>query len=255
MQPTKAVEDNFDVPCIPFQETKYENGRSYIVEESCRFSKEITSECESLNPNSIYAHCNIFNLKINSLETRVDDNGVDYSSVLFKYSESNSCLDGGNDFTFLAKCDTFAAYLQFIRNNQTNKCHAFVNSALLGIQPIAQSKRNSPNRKIAKVEIPGNEGRIIFIPSDGSSFAGQANFKFLKTSDSSKISIRPGQAISGLSVMKLVSPETMTTPANLKPNPAKIRVTRGKGGRGDYLDFSLGRRQEDALNAVLASCA
>ena len=55
--------------------------------------------------------------------------------------------------------------------------------------------------------------------------------------------------------MKLVSPETMTTPANLKPNPAKIRVTRGKGGRGDYLDFSLGRSQEDALNAVLASCA
>lgn len=255
LNPIKAGDDNFDVPCIPFQETKYVNGRSYVVEESCKFSKEILAECESINSNSIYAQCNIFDLKINSLETRVDDNNLDYTSVLFKYSESNSCLDGGNDFTFLSKCDTFASYLQFIRNNKTNQCHAFVNSALLGVQPIAQSKRNSPNRKISKVEIPGYEGRIIFIPSDGSSFEGQANFKFLKTSDSSKSFIRPGQAISGLSVMKLVSPETMTTPANLKPNPAKIRVTRGKGGRGDYLDFSLGRSQEDALNAVLASCA
>ena len=225
------------------------------MEESCKFSKEISAECETINPNSIYAQCNIFNLKINSLETRVDDNNLDYTSVLFKYSESNSCLDGSNDFTFLSKCDTFASYLQFIRNNKTNHCHAFVNSALLGVQPIAQSKRNSPNRKISKVEIPGYEGRIIFIPSDGSSFEGQINFKFLKTSDSSKTFIRPGQAISALSVMKLVSPETMTTPANLKPNPAKIRVTRGKGGRGDYLDYSLGRSQEDALNAVLASCA
>ena len=254
-QPSKAANDNFDVPCIPFQETKYKNGRTYIVEENCKFSKEIFAECESINPNSIYAQCNIFNLKINSLETRVDDNNLDYTSVLFKYSESNSCLDGSNDFTFLSKCDTFASYLQFIRNNKTNHCHAFVNSALLGVQPIAQSKRNSPNRKISKVEIPGYEGRIIFIPSDGSSFEGQVNFKFLKTSDSSKTFIRPGQAISALSVMKLVSPETMTTPANLKPNPAKIRVTRGKGGRGDYLDYSLGRSQEDALNAVLASCA
>ena len=255
VQPSKAANDNFDVPCIPFQETKYENGRTYIVEESCKFSKEILAECESINPNSIYAQCNIFNLKINSLETRVDDNNLDYTSVLFKYSESNSCLDGSNDFTFLSKCDTFASYLQFIRNNKTNRCHAFVNSALLGVQPIAQSKRNSPNRKISKVEIPGYEGRIIFIPSDGSSFDGQVNFKFLKTSNSSKTFIRPGQAISALSVMKLVSPETMTTPANLKPNPAKIRVTRGRGGRGDYLDYSLGRSQEDALNAVLASCA
>ena len=255
LNPIKAADDNFDVPCIPFQEIKYVNGKSYVVEESCKFSKEIIAECESVNSNSIYAQCNIFDLKINSLETRVDDNNLDYTSVLFKYSESNSCLDGGNDFTFLSKCDTFASYLQFIRNNKTNQCHAFVNSALLGVQPIAQSKRNSPNRKISKVEIPGYEGRIIFIPSDGSSFEGQVNFKFLKTSDSSKTFIRPGQAISALSVMKLVSPETMTTPANLKPNPAKIRVTRGRGGRGDYLDYSLGRSQEDALNAVLASCA
>lgn len=64
----------------------------------------------------------------------------------------------------------------------------------------------------------------------------------------------PGQAISALSVMELVSPETMTTPANLKPNPAKIRVTRGKGAKGDYLDYSLGRNEENALNNILASC-
>ena len=154
VQPSRAADDNFDVPCIPFQEIQYKNGTKYIVEESCKFSKEIIAECESINQNSIYAQCNIFDLKINSLETRVDDYNVDYTSVLFKYSESNSCLDGSNDFTFLSKCDTFASYLQFIRNNKTNQCHAFVNSALLGVQPIAQSKRNSPNRKVSKVEIP-----------------------------------------------------------------------------------------------------
>ena len=255
LNPSKAEDDNFDVPCIPFQETTYKSGRVYTVQESCKFSKEIIAECETLNEDSIYAQCNIFNLKIDSLQTRIDDFNTDYTSVLFKYAERNSCLDGSNDLVFMAKCDTFAAYLQFIRNNQTDECHAFVNSALLGIQPISQSKRNSPNRKISSIQIPGNEGRIIFRPSDGISFKDQANFKFLKTSEPSKRYTRPGQAVSALSVLKLVSPETMTTAANLKPNPAKIRLTRGKGGRGDYLDFSLGRSQEDALNAVLADCA
>lgn len=253
-QPSRAQDDNYDVPCIPFQETEYKDGAIYTVEENCKFSKEIFAECKSIDSDSIYSQCNIFDLKINSLQTRIDDNNSDYTTVLLKYSESNSCLDGSNDFVFLSKCDTFASYIQFIRNNETDKCHAFVNSALLGVQPIAQSKRNSPNRKISKVEIPGNEQRVIFIPSDGSIFLDQSNSMFLKTSDKSKRYMIPGQAISALSVLRLVSPETMTTPANLKPNPAKIRVTRGKGGKGDFLDYSLGRNEENALNNVLADC-
>lgn len=251
--PSIAQDDNFDVPCIGFLERKYENGNVYTVIENCKFSKDVVRECESINPNSIYAQCNIFDLKINSLQARFDDNDTEYVSVLFKYSESNSCIDGSNDMLF-SKCDTFASYLQFLRNSESNKCHAFVSSALLGVQPIAQSKRNSPNRRISKVEIPGNTGRIIFTPSDGNSFLDQVNSRVLMTSDNSRDVLRPGQAISPLSVMRLVSPETMTTPANLKSNPAKIRVTRGKGGRGDYLDFSLGRKEENALNKVLVAC-
>ena len=46
--PSKAADDNFDVPCIPFQETKYENGRTYIVEESCKLSKEIIADWETI---------------------------------------------------------------------------------------------------------------------------------------------------------------------------------------------------------------
>ena len=46
LNPIKAADDNFDVPCIPFQETKYENGKTYIVEESCKFSKEIIASAK-----------------------------------------------------------------------------------------------------------------------------------------------------------------------------------------------------------------
>ena len=87
LNPIKAGDDNFDVPCIPFQEIKYVNGKSYVVEES-KFSKEIIAECESVNSNSIYAQCNIFDLKINS-ETRVDDN-LDYTSVLLNIPKATA---------------------------------------------------------------------------------------------------------------------------------------------------------------------
>ena len=253
-QAAKSKVDNFDGTCVPFIETKYENGRSYNVQENCKFSKEIIDSCKSISPESIYYQCNIFDLKINSLQERYDDKGNSYTTVLFKYSESNSCLDGSNDMVFLSKCDTFASYLQFMRNNDTDQCHAFASSALLGVQPIAQSYRNSPGRYIRNVKIPGNASPVIFLPSEGSSFLDDPNSRFIKTKNSNKSYTRPGDAVSALTVLKLVQPQTMTTKANLKSNPAKIRLTRGIQGGLDYLDFSLGRKEEIALNKVLSSC-
>jgi hypothetical protein len=54
-------------------------------------------------------------------------------------------------------------------------------------------------------------------------------------------------------VLELESALTVK-PENLKPNAAKIRLTRGLGTSSDFLDFPLGSREETALNAILSSC-
>lgn len=222
--------------------------------KTCSFSKEVVKECLDLSQNSIYAQCNIFKLAINKPQAKLDDTGQVYDSLIFKYSEGNDCR-GGNDMMFLGRCDTFAAYIQFIRNTSSGKCYAIANSALLGTQLIEQTMRNSPNRLIRKIEIPGVSRRIIFVPSLGKDFKSQTNFKFLKTANSPKGTyIKPGNAISALSILELEN--TLTTkPENLKPNPAKIRMTRGEGTGSDFLDFSLGRKEENALNAILQGCS
>jgi len=222
--------------------------------KTCSFSKEVVKECLDLSQNSIYAQCNIFKLAINKPQAKVDDTGQAYESLIFKYSEGNDC-SGGNDMMFLSRCDTFAAYIQFMRNTSSGKCYAIANSALLGTQLMEQTMRNSPNRLIRKIEIPGVSRRIIFVPSSGKDFKSQTNSKFLKTANSPKGTyLKPGNAISALSILELEN--TLTTkPENLKPNPAKIRMTRGEGTGSDFLDFSLGRKEENALNAILQGCS
>jgi hypothetical protein len=183
-----------------------------------------------------------------------DESGRSYASATFKYSERNSCSTGDNDaLSFLGKCDTFAAYVQVFRDLQTNKCFAFVNSALLGVQREEDTFRNSPNKVVQKLEIPGVSRRITFTPSAGGPLLNQASSILVRSVDPQRSFIRSGPAISALSLLELESPLTIK-PENLKANPAKIRLTRGIGTNSDFLDFPLGRREELALNEVLSAC-
>ena len=245
--------DPFIDVCEPITETRYINERLVRVQEKCRFSKDIVESCKSINKDSIFYQCNVFDQKINSSQVRKDDNGIEYTTVLFKYSEGTQCDGGGSDFMFLSRCDTFASYVQFIRNNETDKCHAFVSSALLGRQKIDQGRRNTPAKIVKRVRIPGIQSAIVFKRSNGTEFISQANSKFLLTKNSSTKAIQPGPAVGPLHVMELTS-SLLTKESNLKPNPAKIRIDRGKGGAGDSFDIALGRREEEALNKVLSKC-
>lgn len=247
------ADDDFAVQCEPISETVYSNGSVYTVQKKCRFSKDIEEACRATSPDSIFRQCNVFDLKINSFQVRKDDSGSEYSSVLFKYSEGNDCSGEGSDLMFLSRCDTFASYVQFMRNNESGKCYAFVNSALLGRQLIEQSKRNSPGRIVQKVEIPGITSRILFVRSEGAQFASQSGSRFLKTLGDSTPARQPGPAVSPLHVLELEDILTVK-PDNLKPNPAKIRISRGVGVKGDFFDIALGKKEEAALNKVLSEC-
>lgn len=130
--------------------------------EFCTYSKEVAEKCLSTENNSIYKQCNVFKLDIRKLKPRYDDNKQEYLSTIFKYTETNGC--GSND-TNAWKCDSFAAYVQILRNVSDNKCYAFVNSALLGIKPTQQNERNDPNKPIKMIAIPGISRRILFTPS------------------------------------------------------------------------------------------
>ena len=239
--------------CEPITETRYINERLVRVQEKCRFSKDIIESCKSIDKDSIFYQCNVFDQKINSSQIRKDDNGIEYTTVLFKYSEGTQCDGGGSDFMFLSRCDTFASYVQFIRNNETDKCHVFVSSALLGRQKIDQGRRNTPAKIVKRVRIPGIQSAVVFKRSNGSEFVSQDNSKFLLTKNSSTKAIQPGPAVGPLHVLELTS-SLLTKESNLKPNPAKVRIDRGKGGAGDSFDIPLGRREEEALNKVLSKC-
>ena len=239
--------------CEPITETRYINERLVRVQEKCRFSKDIIESCKSIDKDSIFYQCNVFDQKFNSSQIRKDDNGIEYTTVLFKYSEGTQCDGGGSDFMFLSRCDTFASYVQFIRNNETDKCHVFVSSALLGRQKIDQGRRNTPAKIVKRVRIPGIQSAVVFKRSNGSEFVSQGNSKFLLTKNSSTKAIQPGPAVGPLHVLELTS-SLLTKESNLKPNPAKVRIDRGKGGAGDSFDIPLGRREEEALNKVLSKC-
>jgi hypothetical protein len=220
----------------------------------CSFPKTIVDACAALPASSVFSQCNIFALAIGNSTTKQDESGRSYTSATFKYSERNSCSTGDNDaLSFLGKCDTFAAYVQVLRELQTNKCFALVNSALLGVQREEDTFRNSPNKVVQKLEIPGVSRRITFTPSAGGPLLNQPSSILVRTSNPLRTSIRSGPAISALSLLELESPLTVK-PENLKPNPAKIRLTRGIGTSSDFLDFPLGRREELALNDVLSAC-
>jgi len=246
------IKDEFRVDCEPISEKVYSNGSFYTIEKKCRFSKEIEEKCKAISSDSIFSQCNVFDLKINSFQTRKDDTGSEYSTVLFKYSEGNDC-SGGGDLMFLSRCDTFASYVQFLRSNDSGKCYAFVNSALLGRQLIDQSKRNSPGRIVQKVEVPGITSRVIFVRSNGLPFASQPSSSFLKTLGGKTSARQPGPAVSPIHVLELEDILTIK-PDNLKPNPAKIRISRGLGAKGDFFDISLGKKEEASLNKVLSEC-
>jgi hypothetical protein len=232
-----------DVPC-------FRKG----TEPICNFPKTIVEACLVLPPTSVFAQCNIFALSIANVTTKQDDKGRSFESVVFKYSERNNCATGDNDsFTLFGKCDTFAAYVQLLRDVQTNQCYALVNSALLGIQREEDTFRNNPNKLVQKLEIPGVSRRITFTPMAGGLFLGQASSILVRSADPQRPFMRSGPAISALSVLELESALTVK-PENLKPNPAKIRLTRGIGTGSDFLDFPLGRREESALNSVLSGC-
>ena len=239
--------------CEPIIETKFINDRLVRVKDKCRFSKDILDSCKSIDSDSIFYQCNVFNQKINSSQIRKDDNGVEYTTVLFKYSQGAQCDGEGSDLMFLSRCDIFASYVQFIRNNESDKCHAFVNSALLGRQKIDQGVRNTPAKVVQRVRIPGIQSAVVFKRSNGAEFVTQPNSKFLLTKNSSTQALQPGPAVGPLQVMELTS-SLLTKESNLKPNPAKVRIDRGKGGAGDSFDIALGRREEDALNKVLSMC-
>ena len=232
-----------DVPC-------FRKGSEPI----CNFPKTIVEACLALPPTSVFSQCNVFALAIGNVTTKQDGNGRSFKSVILKYSERNNCSTGDNEsFTFFGKCDTFAAYVQVLRDERTNKCYALVNSALLGIQREEDTFRNNPNKVVQKLEIPGVSRRITFTPSTGGHFLGQASAILVRTADPQRPYIRSGPAISALSVLELESALTVK-PENLKPNPAKLRLTRGVGTSSDFLDFPLGRREEIALNDVLSGC-
>lgn len=220
----------------------------------CSFPKTIVEACAGLPANSVFSQCNIFALAMGNTTTKQDDKGRSYASLTFKYSERNSCSTGDNDaLSFFGKCDTFAAYVQVLRDLQTNKCYALVNSALLGVQREEDTFRNNPNKVVQKLEIPGVSRRITFTPAASGPLLDQASAILVRTADPQRSYIRSGPAISALSVLELESPLTVK-PENLKPNPAKIRLTRGIGTSSDFLDFPLGRREELALNEMLSAC-
>lgn len=223
---------------------------------TCSWSKELSARCTDLSADSIFAQCNVFKLSLNREETRKDDQGASYASAIFKYSETNECSTGSNDgLSILGRCDTFASYVQIFRNTASNKCYAMVNSALLGNQPLEYGVRNNPNKRITKVEIPGVSRRIIFTPSNDGRILNQANGVLIRSQDPKRKVARSGQAVSHLYLLELESPLT-TKKENLKPNPAKIRISRGLQQESkDFFDVLLNKRQEDALNNVLASCS
>jgi hypothetical protein len=222
---------------------------------TCSWPKDIVSLCSSLSKDSIFYQCNVFDLSIGRDQTRIDDLGNQYHSAIFKYSERNSCSTGDNDaFSILGKCDTFAAYVQVFRKADTGKCYAFVNAALLGTQLQEDSLRNSPRKVIQKVEIPGVARRITFTPSSDNVISSQPSASLVATSNKSRNPILSGPSISALSLLELENTLTVKS-ENLKPNPAKIRITRGIGSSSDFLDVPLGKGNEEALNRILSQCS
>ncbi|MFM2158470.1 MAG: hypothetical protein RLZZ124_944 [Cyanobacteriota bacterium] len=156
--------------------------------------------------------------------------------------------------SLLGKCDTFAAYAQIFRSMDSGKCYAFANAALLGTQLKENSLRNSPNKPIQKLEIPGISRRIIFTPSADTSILNQRSAALVRTQQASRRFVPTGPSVSGLYLLELEN--TLTTkPDNLKPNPAKIRITRGIGSNSDYLDIPLNKGNEEALNRILSACS
>ncbi len=242
LKPTSAATID-DVPCIR------QGSRPF-----CIFAKTIVDQCSTLPSNSVFAQCNIFNLTIGQLTTKLDDMGNSYISVLFKYSEQNNCLTGTNtSFTLLGKCDTFVAYIQIIRHLESGKCYALVNSALLGMQREEEVFRNNPNRVVRKIEIPGIYRRITFTPTISNPLLGIASSLLVQSSNFKRSYLRSGPSISALSLLELENNLTIKR-ANLNPNAAKIRLTRGISTNSDFLDFLLSKREQKMLFHVLWGC-
>jgi hypothetical protein len=224
------------------------------TQPTCTFPKSIVEQCAALPSSSVFAQCNIFALTMGIATTKQDEKGRTYASATFKYSERNNCSSGDNGtLALLGKCDTFAAYVQLLRDLQTNRCYALVNSALLGVQRKDDIFRNNPSKVVQKLEIPGVSRRITFTPATRNPLLDQASAILVRSADPQRPFINSGPAISALSVLELESALTVK-PENLKPNPAKIRLTRGLGTSSDFLDFPMGRREEVALNNVLSGC-
>lgn len=248
LAPLKAIGQEVNsIDCI--------RGTTYSSGPTCSWTKELDPLCKTFSTDNIFSFCNIFNLRIGQSLNLVDENEKSYSGTILKYSERNSCSTGGNDkFSILGKCDTFAAYAMPFRAESDNKCFMFVNSALLGTTLLDESIRNNPRKQVRKVEIPGVSRRITFVPSKGERFKGQSGFEFLQTSEINRRAQPVGQALSSIAILELEN--TLTTKEdNLKPNPAKLRITRGASTSGDYLDIELGKNEEAALNGVLRGCA
>jgi len=221
---------------------------------TCFWPKDISAQCKSLDKNSIFAQCNVFDLSIGGDRERVDEKGNQYLSAIYKYSERNECSTGSNDgLKLLGQCDTFAAYAQIMRDLNSNKCYALVNVALLGTQLKENSLRNSPYKVIQKLEIPGVSRRIIFTPSTDTTLLSQTSSALIKTANSKRPYTRTGPAISGLYLLELENSLT-TKPDNLKPNPAKIRITRGVGSNSDFLDIPLSKGNGKVINKILKAC-
>jgi hypothetical protein len=222
---------------------------------TCSFSRDVIAECAGLPASSVFAQCNIFALNVGQLQIRTDDKNQQYQSAIFKYSERNNCFTGDNDaISLLGQCDTFAAYAQILRNTATNQCYAVVNSALLGVQLRENSFRNNPSKWIQKLEIPGVARRITFTPVANAAIMEQPSSVLIRTATTDQRYRRAGPSISGLHWLELESPLTVK-PENLKPNPAKMRITRGSGSGSDFLDIPLGKREESSLNAILSECS
>jgi hypothetical protein len=252
----------FSIPLLASQPAKAEEQLECIAPQyqifdkpTCFWPKNISVKCQNLEKDSILAQCNVFDLAIGSDRERVDDQGNRYLSAIFKYAERNECSTGSNDgLSIRGKCDAFAAYAQIFRNLNGNKCYALINVALLGTQLREDSLRNSPHKIIQKLEIPGISRRIIFTPSTDPAILAQNNSSLIKSANNSRPHTKTGPAISGLYLLELESGLT-TKPDNLKPNPAKIRITRGVGSNSDFLDIPLGKGSEQALNRILQSCS
>jgi hypothetical protein len=247
--PAHAQQNADDLICVP-PTTQVFN------KPTCSWTKEISPRCNGISKDSIFSQCNVFDLSLDRAQTRYDDNSNTYTSAIFKYSETNTCGTGDNaTISLLGRCDTFAAYVQVFRNQSSNKCYALVNSALLGVQPMEFSRRNDPDKHVTKVEIPGVSRRIIFTPSDERQILSQASGVLIRAENNRQSLVRSGQALSHLYLLELESPLT-TREANLKPDPAKIRISRGVNREPkDFFDISLNRGQEQALNQVLSSCS